>query len=117
MEVEAFRRWKFRRSLLTEADLLTDKQTVRFGRGGCSKATTTDILAYFDRPGTSNGPTGAINGRLEHLRGSALGVFRNLTNHVARSLLESVTTSSVSFFGTTRPSLAISEAIIVGSEL
>ena len=24
-----------------------------------------DILAYFDRPGTSNGPTEAINGRLE----------------------------------------------------
>ena len=33
---------------------------------------------YFDRPGTSNGPTEAINGRLEHLRGTALG-FRNLT--------------------------------------
>ena len=32
-----------------------------------------DILAYFDRPGTTNGPTEAINGRLEHLRGSALG--------------------------------------------
>jgi transposase len=32
-----------------------------------------DVLAYFDRPGTSNGPTEAINGRLEHLRGSALG--------------------------------------------
>jgi transposase len=47
-----------------------------------------DVLAYFDRPGTSNGPTEAINGRLEHLRGSALG-FRNLTNYVARSLLES----------------------------
>jgi transposase len=46
-----------------------------------------DILAYFDRPGTSNGHTEAINGRLEHLRGSALG-FRNLTNYIARSLLE-----------------------------
>jgi Transposase len=33
------------------------------------------------------GPTEAINGRLEHLRGSALG-FRNLTNYIARSLLE-----------------------------
>ena len=32
-----------------------------------------DILAYFDHPHTSNGPTEAINGRLEHLRGSALG--------------------------------------------
>ena len=46
-----------------------------------------DILAYFDRPGTSNWPTEAINGRLEHLRGTALG-FRNLTNYIARSLLE-----------------------------
>ena len=41
-----------------------------------------DVLAYFDRPGTSNGPTEGINGRLEHLRGSALG-FRNLTNYIA----------------------------------
>lgn len=46
-----------------------------------------DILAYFDHPGTSNGPTEAINGRLEHLRGSALG-FRNLMHDIARSLLE-----------------------------
>jgi transposase len=46
-----------------------------------------DVLAYFDRPGTSNAPTEAINGRLEHLRGTALG-FRNLTNYIARSLLE-----------------------------
>ena len=47
-----------------------------------------DVLAFFDRPGTSNGPTEAINGRLEHLRGSALG-FRSLTNYIARALLES----------------------------
>jgi len=46
-----------------------------------------DILAYFTHPHASNGPTEAINGRLEHLRGSALG-FRNLTNYIARSLLE-----------------------------
>jgi transposase len=46
-----------------------------------------DILAYFDHPRTSNGPTEAINGRLEHLRGSALG-FRNLNNYITRSLLE-----------------------------
>jgi transposase len=51
------------------------------------KKRAADVLAYFDRPGTSNGPTEAINGRLEHLRGSALG-FRNLTNYIARSLLE-----------------------------
>lgn len=43
------------------------------------------MLGYFDRPGTSR--TEAINGRLEHLRGSALG-FRSLTNYIARSLLE-----------------------------
>lgn len=46
-----------------------------------------DVLAYFDRPHTSNGPTEAINGRLEHLRGLALG-FRNLTHYIARALLE-----------------------------
>ena len=57
----------------------------RLGRTMTRRAA--DVLAYFDRPGTSNGPTEAINGRLEHLRGSALG-FRNLTNYIARSLLE-----------------------------
>lgn len=56
--------------------------------GRTLKKRAEDVLAYFDRPGTSNGPTEAINGRLEHLRGSALG-FRNLTNYIARSLLES----------------------------
>jgi transposase len=55
--------------------------------GRTMKRRAADVLAYFDRPGTSNGPTEAINGRLEHLRGSALG-FRNLTNYIARSLLE-----------------------------
>ena len=47
----------------------------------------TEVLGFFDRPGARNGPTEAINGRLEHIRGSALG-FRNLTNYIARSLLE-----------------------------
>ena len=55
--------------------------------GKTLKKRADDVLAYFDRPGTSNGPTEALNGRLEHLRGSALG-FRNLTNYIARSLLE-----------------------------
>jgi len=55
--------------------------------GSTLKRRAADILAYFDRAGTSNGPTEAINGRLEHLRGTALG-FRNLTNYIARSLLE-----------------------------
>jgi len=64
-------------------DALTEVITL----GRTLKQRAADVLAYFDRPGTSNGPTEAINGRLEHLRGSALG-FRNLTNYVARSLLE-----------------------------
>ena len=55
--------------------------------GRTLKQRAADVLAFFDQPGTSNGPTEAINGRLEHLRGSALG-FRNLTNYIARSLLE-----------------------------
>ena len=55
--------------------------------GRTLKKRSADILAYFDRPHTSNGPTEAINGRLEHLRGSALG-FQNLTHYIARSLLE-----------------------------
>lgn len=46
-----------------------------------------DILAYFDI-GASNGPVEAINGRLEHLRGIALG-FRNLGNYILRSLIHS----------------------------
>jgi len=40
--------------------------------GRTLKKRAADVPAYFDRPGTSNGPTEAINGRLEHLRGSAL---------------------------------------------
>jgi len=60
------------------------REVITLGR--TLKRRAVDVLAYFDRPGTSNGPTEAINGRLEH-RGSALG-FRNLTNYIARSLLE-----------------------------
>ena len=55
--------------------------------GRTLKRRAADVLAYSGRPGTSNGPTKPINGRLEHLRGSALG-FRNLTNYIVRSLLE-----------------------------
>jgi transposase len=55
--------------------------------GRTLKQRAVDVLAYFDRPGSSNGPTEAINGRLEHLRGTALG-FRNLTHYIARSLLD-----------------------------
>lgn len=45
---------------------------------------TNEILAFFERPNTSNGPT---NGRRECLRGSAL-CFHNLINHGAGSRLE-----------------------------
>ena len=44
-----------------------------------------DVLAFFDHH-ASNGPTEAINGRLEALRRNALG-FRNLTHDRIRSLL------------------------------
>jgi transposase len=47
----------------------------------------TDILAFFDHH-ASNGPTEAINGRLEALRRNALG-FRNFTHYRWRSLLHS----------------------------
>jgi transposase len=56
--------------------------------GRTLKQCAADVLAFFDRPGTSNGPTEATNGRLEHLRGSALG-SRNITHYIARSLLKS----------------------------
>jgi len=46
-----------------------------------------DILAFFDHH-ASNGPTEAINGRLEALRRNALG-FRNLAHYRIRSLLHS----------------------------
>ena len=55
--------------------------------GRTLKRRAAGVLAYFERPGTRNGPTDAINGRLEHLRGGALG-FRNITNYIASSLLE-----------------------------
>jgi transposase len=64
-------------------EVLTELTTL----GRTLKKRAADVLAYFERPGASNGPTEALNGRLEHLRGSALG-FRNLTNYIARSLLE-----------------------------
>ena len=55
--------------------------------GRTLKRRSREILAYFNHPHTSDGPTEAINGRLEHLRRSALG-FRNLTNYITRALLE-----------------------------
>lgn len=46
-----------------------------------------DLLVYFNHPRTSNSPSEAINGRLEHPRGTALG-FRNLTDYIRRALLD-----------------------------
>lgn len=40
-------------------------------RGRTLKKRADHVLPSFDLSGTSNGPTEAINGRLEHLRGSA----------------------------------------------
>ena len=45
-----------------------------------------DVHAFFDWEHSANGPTEAINGRLETLRGIALE-FRNLDNYITRSLL------------------------------
>jgi transposase len=53
--------------------------------GGTLHRRRDDVLAYFDHR-ASNGPTEAINGRLEALRRNALG-FRNLINYRIRSLL------------------------------
>lgn len=61
------------------------KELQRLGR--TMKRRTDDILAYFDHTGTSNGPTEAINGRIEHLRGTALG-FRNILHYITRALLD-----------------------------
>ena len=47
---------------------LTEFMTV----GGILKRRAGDNLAYIDNPHTTGGPTEAINGNLEHLRGSAL---------------------------------------------
>lgn len=55
--------------------------------GQTMKRRRDDILAFFDHPGTSNGPTEAVNGLLEHLRGTARG-FRSIVNYIARCLLD-----------------------------
>jgi hypothetical protein len=111
--------YSVRRALPSGAGLLTDKQIDRlaalFADGAHADVITlgrtlrrrvADVLAYFDRAGTSNGPTEAINGRLEHLRGPWLG-FRYLTNYIARSPLDrgiqAATTPSIVKSPPTRP--------------
>ena len=74
---------KIRGKALMQADIntLTSTRVPRgltelITLGRTLKRRSRDILAYFDHPHTSNGPTEAINGRLEHLRGSALGLAK-----------------------------------------
>lgn len=55
--------------------------------GRTLKRRAEDVLAYFEWPSTSNGPTKAINGQLEHLRDTALE-FRNLARYITRALLD-----------------------------
>ena len=85
---------KIRGKALMQADIntLTSTRVPRgltelITLGRTLKRRARDILAYFNHPHTTGGPTKAINGRLEHLRGSALG-FRNLTHYITRALLE-----------------------------
>ena len=47
------------------------------------ETTSAEGLAFSDRPGTSNGATEAINGRLAHLLSVALGL-RNFSNSSSR---------------------------------
>ncbi len=54
-------------------------ETITLGR--TLKRRSREILAYFDHPHTSNGPTETINGRLEHLRGTALGLAKSHKLH------------------------------------
>ena len=65
--------------------------------GGCRELTSLgrvlrrrmhDILALFRHHYSSNGPTEAINGRIETLRGNAMG-FANTTSYIQRCLIHS----------------------------
>lgn len=60
---------------------LKDKTTAELAQlGRTLNKRRQDILAFFDI-GVSNGPVEAINGRLEHLRGIALG-FSNINHYI-----------------------------------
>ena len=80
-------RWLVEQVIDTLASGVPAALTELITLGTTLKRRADDVLAFFDHPHTSNGPSEAINGRLEHLRGIALG-FRNLTHYIARSLLE-----------------------------
>ena len=55
--------------------------------GRTLKQRAVDVLAFFDRPGTSNAPQS--NQRLARAPPRVCPRFRNASNYVARSLLES----------------------------
>ena len=70
-----------------------DFDTIRYpSEKGCHQLGRTqrqwgrEFVGYLDTGGASNGGPEAVNGRLEHLRGIALG-FRNLDNYRLRMLL------------------------------
>ncbi|WP_260870767.1 transposase, partial [Gordonia paraffinivorans] len=54
----------------------------------CNKPSPQSVVDTKLSQVRSNGPVEAINGRLEHLRGIALG-FRNLGHYILRSLIHS----------------------------
>ena len=60
----------------------------RFAGATCRtlKKRAAHVLAYFEGPGTSDGPTEALNGVIEKTRRLAHG-FRNFTNYRIRILL------------------------------
>ena len=76
---------------------LIESLAVKSGAPGCPELATLgrtlkrrmgDVFAFFDHPNGANGPTEAINGRLETLRGNAMG-FANTTSYIQRCLIHS----------------------------
>lgn len=59
---------------------------LRYSRSLVKRRST--ISSFEPFVGASNGPVEAINGRLEHLCGIALG-FKNLNHYVSRCLIHS----------------------------
>lgn len=68
--------------------LLLIADSVRFDGGRRSIGVDEHVwrLTPFDRPRSSNGPSEAVNGRLEQLPATAVA-FRNMTHHIACSIL------------------------------
>ena len=58
-----------------------------------------DILTLFRHSHSSNGPTEAINGRIEILRGNAMS-FANITHHIQRSLIHTSQLKDILIYST-----------------